>query len=164
MKCSCCERKQQSSTHVITLTPRRGSAGIHPQVTAPLCPLGLKRYQHPNPWNHSLLMHALPPSSTFLFSVPSLLCRDLPPSSTFTIFKSSAELLSTKTLSHTINRGPRWSCQSHRLYRITSYHKNLLLCFLWTDYASVPALVPCTWLLLIICATANVTLQINYWL
>lgn len=42
MKCSCCERKQRSGTHVITLTPRRGSAGIHPQATAPMCPLGLK--------------------------------------------------------------------------------------------------------------------------
>lgn len=41
MKCSCCERKQWSGTHVITLTPWRGSTGIHPQAMAPMCPLGL---------------------------------------------------------------------------------------------------------------------------
>lgn len=45
MKCSCCERKQWSATHVITLTPWRGSAGIHPQAMAPMCPLGLKPHQ-----------------------------------------------------------------------------------------------------------------------
>jgi len=45
MKCSCCERKQWSGTHVITLTPRRGSASNHPQDMAPMCSLGLKHHQ-----------------------------------------------------------------------------------------------------------------------
>lgn len=48
MKCSCCERKQWSATHVITLTPWRGSTGIHPQAMAPMCPLGLKLHQPPS--------------------------------------------------------------------------------------------------------------------
>lgn len=70
MKCSCCERKQWSGTHVITLTPRRGSAGIHPQATAPMCPLGLKHHHprpshHPNLWKPlkvtALLSHTLTP-------------------------------------------------------------------------------------------------------
>lgn len=47
MKWSCCERKHWSNTHVITLTPRRGSAGIHPQAMAPMCPFGLKQQKPP---------------------------------------------------------------------------------------------------------------------
>lgn len=102
MKCCCCERKQQSDTHVITLTPRRGSAGIHPQAVAPRCPLGLKHHWPPQPLQTP---KSLSPHSLFLSLNPhqSIACD---------IFKSSTRLLSTKTRSQTINRGPRWSCQS----------------------------------------------------
>lgn len=68
MKCSCCERKQWSGTHVITLTPRRGSAGIHPQAMAPMCPLGSNHHRPPNlcktPKSHPPLLtntHGLKP-------------------------------------------------------------------------------------------------------
>lgn len=76
MKCSCCERKQWSSTHVITLTPRRGSAGIHSRATAPMCPLGLKHHQlPPSPWKSLkvilLTSHTLTPYPLF-FTAPCL--------------------------------------------------------------------------------------------
>lgn len=90
MKCSCCERKQWSSTHVITLTPRRGSAGIHPQATAPMCPLGLKHHRPPNPWKsfsspHRLLhllsfftVRCLPPSQICLNRLLTTSLRAVP--------------------------------------------------------------------------------------
>lgn len=131
MKCSCCERKQWSATHVITLTPWRGRLG---SILRPWLPCALLASnstnlqifkvvfifsQAPLPCSRSITICCLPPSS------------GPPKTVTFNIFKSSAQLLSTKTLSQTINRGPRWSCQSSCLWRITSYHKKLLLYPVW---------------------------------
>lgn len=122
MKCSCCEKKHWSNTHVITLTPTRGSAGIHPQAMAPMCPLCLK-HQKP-PMSKAILV-----SSQVLLPWPLSVSPSsgLPRMVTFDIFKTGTQILSTKTLSQTINRGSRWSYQSN-------CSKTLLLCSLWTTW------------------------------
>ncbi|CAL8307092.1 unnamed protein product [Arctogadus glacialis] len=72
MKCSCCERKQRSATHVITLTPRRGSAGSQgPEpILGPRArkgPLGLKDHRLTEP-SEALTLSPLPRGPLLLSS------------------------------------------------------------------------------------------------